>query len=267
MPIQPPPQGALSQLAPPPQPPMPPAPPPAPGQSPVNVQIQAPGGGALGGGLPGPAPGPAAPAAAAGPPVKPPKPGNEGLINRVLGMVSGETQQKQRMEHQQQLAEALKQGAAQALQGVVGSVASIHGPEALRGDPTATIRSLMAQSAPGSEGLPQGLPQGLARGGYPFQYLASRPGLPIRESFATGGGHGSFVPPNGMSGRSDQVEARLSPNEYVMDAETVSALGDGSPDAGAKKLDKFRSNIRRHKGKALAKGKFSPDAREPESYL
>ena len=70
-----------------------------------------------------------------------------------------------------------------------------------------------------------------------------------------------------MSGRSDQVEARLSPNEYVMDAETVSLLGDGSPDAGAKKLDSMRAKVRQHKGKALAKGKFSPNARKPESYL
>ena len=44
-------------------------------------------------------------------------------------------------------------------------------------------------------------------------------------------------------------------------------LGDGSSDAGAKKLDELRHNIRKHKGGALAKGKFAPDAKSPLSYM
>jgi hypothetical protein len=44
-------------------------------------------------------------------------------------------------------------------------------------------------------------------------------------------------------------------------------IGDGSTDAGAKRLDKMRSDLRKHKGKSLAKGKFSPDAKSPLSYL
>jgi hypothetical protein len=203
----------------------------------------------------------------AGPPVRQPKPGNEGLINRVLGLISGETQEKQRMEHQKALVEAMQQGAAQALQGVTAMHGMLGGQPG--GDPVSQIRGLMGQAGPpGMAGMADPSAQmGMARGGYPdLMGLEEPPGLPIREPFATGGQR-NFVPPNGQSGRSDQVEARLSPNEYVMDAETVSALGDGSPDAGAQKLDKFRSNIRKHKGKALAKGKFSPNAREPESYL
>ena len=39
----------------------------------------------------------------------------------------------------------------------------------------------------------------------------------------------------------------LSDGEYVMDAETVSALGDGSNDAGAKRLDEMRERLRAHK--------------------
>lgn len=69
------------------------------------------------------------------------------------------------------------------------------------------------------------------------------------------------------SGRSDEIDARLSDGEYVFDAETVALLGDGSTEAGARRLDQLRENIRRHKGKMLAKGKFSPDARDPETYL
>lgn len=38
--------------------------------------------------------------------------------------------------------------------------------------------------------------------------------------------------------------AMLSPDEYVMDAYTVAALGNGSSDAGAEKLDAFRKELR-----------------------
>ena len=38
--------------------------------------------------------------------------------------------------------------------------------------------------------------------------------------------------------------AMLSPDEYVMDAYTVAALGNGSSDAGAEKLDAFRTALR-----------------------
>lgn len=69
------------------------------------------------------------------------------------------------------------------------------------------------------------------------------------------------------TGRSDEIDAKLSDGEYVLDAETVAMLGDGSSKAGAQRLDKMREEIRSHKGKALAKGKFSPDAKSPLSYL
>lgn len=69
------------------------------------------------------------------------------------------------------------------------------------------------------------------------------------------------------SGRDDKIEALLSADEYVMDAETVAMLGDGSPEEGARRLDEMRANIRKHKGQALAKGKFSPNAKAPEQYI
>ena len=69
------------------------------------------------------------------------------------------------------------------------------------------------------------------------------------------------------TGRSDSIPAALSDGEYVMDAETVALLGDGSTNAGADMLDQFRINIRKHKGKHLSKGKISPDAKAPEHYL
>ena len=52
-----------------------------------------------------------------------------------------------------------------------------------------------------------------------------------------------------------------------MDAETVAMLGDGSTRAGALKLDQMRQKLRQHKGKALARGKFSPNAKSPLAYV
>ena len=69
------------------------------------------------------------------------------------------------------------------------------------------------------------------------------------------------------TGRSDSIDAKLSDGEYVIDAETVALLGDGSSKAGAAKLDQFRANIRKQKGKALSQGKISPDAQSPDQYL
>jgi hypothetical protein len=69
------------------------------------------------------------------------------------------------------------------------------------------------------------------------------------------------------SGRADTIDAKLSDGEYVIDAETVAMLGDGSNKEGAMLLDAMRQNIRSHKGKALAKGKFSPNAKSPLAYL
>jgi hypothetical protein len=82
-------------------------------------------------------------------------------------------------------------------------------------------------------------------------------GLNAMARFVRGGG----------TGRSDEIDAKLSDGEYVIDAETVAMLGDGSSKAGAKRLDEMRAEIRKHKGKTLARGKFSPDAKSPLSYL
>lgn len=69
------------------------------------------------------------------------------------------------------------------------------------------------------------------------------------------------------SGRDDTIDARLSDGEYVIDAETVALLGDGSTKAGASKLDKMRSELRKQKGKKLAKGQFSTAAKSPLEYM
>lgn len=112
-----------------------------------------------------------------------------------------------------------------------------------------------------------------------------RRAVPIQGQLAKGGPVPKAQPPMGalaamhVSGespryvqgpggaREDKIPAMLSDGEYVLTAEEVSLLGDGSPQEGAKRLDEFRANLRRHKGGALAKGKISPDAKAPEQYM
>lgn len=93
-------------------------------------------------------------------------------------------------------------------------------------------------------------------GEYNVQRMAEG-GLSAVSRFVRGGG----------TGRSDEIPAKLSDGEYVIDAETVAMLGDGSGKAGARRLDEMREKIRQHKGKILAKGKFSPNAKSPLTYL
>ena len=66
-------------------------------------------------------------------------------------------------------------------------------------------------------------------------------------------------------GQDDLIDAKLSDGEYVIDAATVSDLGDGNNGAGARKLDAFRERVRRHK----RGGKISlpPKSKSLEHYL
>jgi hypothetical protein len=96
----------------------------------------------------------------------------------------------------------------------------------------------------------------ISSGEYNVQRMAEG-GLSALSRFVRGGG----------TGRSDEINAKLSDGEYVIDAETVAMLGDGSSKAGAQRLDQMRESVRQHKGKALSKGKFSPDAKSPLTYL
>jgi hypothetical protein len=85
--------------------------------------------------------------------------------------------------------------------------------------------------------------------------------------YAAGGSNGSRYMAGEGSGRDDKIPALLSDGEYVMDAETLALLGDGSTKEGARRMDQFRANIRRHKGRALSRGQISPDAKSPDKYM
>lgn len=162
----------------------------------------------------------------------------------------------------------------------------------------AQLMAAMAQQHPAGQGGPMGMaqgrppmPQGGMMPGRPMQPQSAqgmqqqRPQAPQRprdpktayyqygnppvQAKAMGGlsqVHSMKIG-GGADGRSDDVNAVLSDGEYVMDAESVAMLGNGSSKAGAAKLDQMRANIRKQKGQALAHGKISPNAKSPLAYL
>jgi hypothetical protein len=67
-------------------------------------------------------------------------------------------------------------------------------------------------------------------------------------------------------GQSDDFPAMLADGEYVIDAETVAQLGNGSSKAGSDMLDKFREEIRAHKRSAPV-NKIPPASKSPLQYL
>ncbi len=66
-------------------------------------------------------------------------------------------------------------------------------------------------------------------------------------------------------GQDDLVPAKLSVSEYIIPAEVVSQLGNGSSEAGGRVLDKFITEIREHK--TAKRGGFPHKAKNPLDYL
>ena len=111
-------------------------------------------------------------------------------------------------------------------------------------------------------GLKSGQPMksgGLSHGGLPaFSNVPITQGrLNFRQGAAV---HGAG------DGQSDDIPAMLADGEYVIDAETVAQIGNGSTKAGAHALDKFRENIRSHKRSAPI-NKIPPKTKALTSYL
>jgi hypothetical protein len=114
--------------------------------------------------------------------------------------------------------------------------------------------------------------------GYPFgqEWKAAKAGGSIQNApeghnpkFFSEGGLGkmknTYVRGEG-DGTSDSIPAMLANGEFVIPADVVSNLGNGSNDAGAKVLDEFLRTIRAHKRKANPKG-LSPDSKGALGYL
>lgn len=74
------------------------------------------------------------------------------------------------------------------------------------------------------------------------------------------------VPRGNGGGQDDIVHAVLAPDEHVIDADVVAAIGDGSSDEGHRKLESMKKNIRKHK-RGAALSKIPPRARSPLDYL
>lgn len=102
------------------------------------------------------------------------------------------------------------------------------------------------QSAGPSQVVPYDTPSGLnyARGGT----------APAAQGHVRGAGDGT----------DDKIDAKLSDGEFVISADVVSHLGNGSNDAGAKKLQGMMDSVRAQKSTG---GKFPPPAKAPLSYI
>jgi len=127
-----------------------------------------------------------------------------------------------------------------------------------------------AQEAANKEDPPRSLTDFLNQPGNYEKFASGAPSSASPTTFAAQGGtlnQISNLARGSGSGRDDTINARLSDGEYVMDAETVALLGDGSNSEGARRLDQMRKEIRAQKGKSLAKGKFSPNAKSPLAYF
>ena len=85
------------------------------------------------------------------------------------------------------------------------------------------------------------------------------------EFYSEGGLNNRYVTGNG-DGTSDDVPAMLANGEFVIPADVVSALGNGSNDSGAAVLDEFLSTIRAHKQKHDPK-ELPPDSLGALAYL
>ena len=86
-----------------------------------------------------------------------------------------------------------------------------------------------------------------------------------KPEFLSEGGLRHFVK-GGGTGTSDSVPAMLANGEFVIPADVVSGLGDGSNDSGAKILDEFLVTVRKHKQSHDAK-QLPPDSKGPLGYL
>lgn len=103
-----------------------------------------------------------------------------------------------------------------------------------------------------------------AQDGSPHMSDNHNPNVPVvqgRQDYR----QGAYVQGAG-DGQSDDIPAMLADGEYVIDAETVAQLGNGSNKAGAKMLDQFRENIRAHKRSAPTH-KIPPKSKSPLAYL
>lgn len=117
-------------------------------------------------------------------------------------------------------------------------------------------------------------PQGAPMQGVPMQSALPNP-LALQTAHKVGLAIGQHLkskmptPPGQVrgagGGQDDKVPAKLSQGEYIVPSDVTSQLGDGSSDAGGKKLDQMVHKVRAHK---TSKGSaFPPKAKNPLAYV
>lgn len=85
------------------------------------------------------------------------------------------------------------------------------------------------------------------------------------EFYSEGGAGSTYIQGRG-DGTSDQIPAMVANSEYVLPADIVSALGNGSSDSGADILDQFIQAIRAHKH-SNPPDELPPESKGPLEYL
>ena len=99
-----------------------------------------------------------------------------------------------------------------------------------------------------------------AEGGLVPQHPMGEP-----EFYSEGGAGTTYIEGRG-DGTSDQIPAMVANNEYVLPADVVSALGNGSSESGASVLDQFIETIRSHKH-SNPPSELPPESKGPLEYL
>lgn len=122
--------------------------------------------------------------------------------------------------------------------------------------PLPTIKQPVAQRFACGGGVVQ--PRMMAEGGALMAALVGGMGAEQPTGYIEDQGEGG--------GQDDIVPIQGAPGEYMFDADTVSALGDGNNAEGARRLDAFREQIRAHK-RSAPPTEIPPKAKAPMEYL
>ena len=152
-------------------------------------------------------------------------------------------------------------------------------PDLVKGNPNFTLNDFVSTASNAPQTF--NTPTNPAITAAPSQVYAPLSSVPT-QSFSTGGDveshNPTFFSPGGLAsmentyvkgagdGTSDSVAAMLADGEFVIPADVVSKLGNGSNDAGADVLDEFLSTIRAHAQKHDPK-ELPPDSKGPLAYL
>ena len=99
------------------------------------------------------------------------------------------------------------------------------------------------------------------RVGHTLGTKLNQAGAPPAAAPPTFAGDGKVIGPGG--GQDDAVPAKLSQDEYVVPADVVAHLGDGSSNAGGKALDSMVKGVRVQKSGTG----FPPKAKSPLAYI